>query len=79
MSDTMAGDRLLDLLESGWRRELLAGAVAGRLEVEPGLARAVATALWEQSRALTCGEVAERWPACVVVGAGRCRRARKSA
>ena len=67
----MAGDRLLDLLESGWRRELGAGAVAGRLEAEPGLAQAVATALGEQSRALTVGEVAERWPACVVVGIAR--------
>ena len=71
MSGTMAGDRLLDLLEPGWRREFRAGAVAGRLEVEPGLAQAVATALGEQSRALTAGEVAERWPACVVVGIAR--------
>lgn len=67
----MAGDRLLDLLESGWRRELRAGAVAGRLEMEPGLAQAVATALGEQSRVRTVGEVAERWPACAVVGIAR--------
>lgn len=67
----MAGDRLLDLLESGWRRELRAGAVAGRLEVEPGLAQAVAAVLGEQSRALTVGAVAQRWPGCVVVGIAR--------
>lgn len=71
MSGTMSSDRLLGLLESGWRREFRAGAVAGRLGVEPGLAQAVATALGEQSRALTAGEVAERWPACVVVGIAR--------
>ncbi|OHV19772.1 hypothetical protein BBK14_28675 [Parafrankia soli] len=71
ISGTIAGDRLLDLLESGWRRELRAGAVAGRLEAEPGLAQAVATALGAQSRALRAGGVAQRWPACVVVGIAR--------
>jgi hypothetical protein len=71
ISGTIAGDRLLDLLESGWRRELRAGAVAGRLEAEPGLAQAVATALGAQSRVLRAGGVAQRWPACVVVGIAR--------
>ncbi|MEX5709414.1 hypothetical protein AB1484_14130 [Parafrankia sp. FMc6] len=71
ISGAIAGDRLLDLLESGWRRELRAGAVAGRLEADAGLAQAVATALGAQSRALRAGGVAQRWPACVVVGIAR--------
>ena len=71
VSGTLAGDRLLDLLEPGWRRELQAGAVAAQLEAEPELAQAVARALGEQSRALNPGEVDGRWPACVVVGIAR--------
>jgi hypothetical protein len=71
MSGAVAGDRLLDLLERVWRRELEAGTVAGQLDVEPALAQAVATALGEQSLALAVGGVAEKWPACVIVGLAR--------
>lgn len=71
MSGTVAGDRLLDLLEYGWRRELGADTVAGQLDVEPGVVQAVAAALGEQSLALGVGGVAEKWPACVVVGLAR--------
>jgi hypothetical protein len=71
MSGAVAGDRLLDLLEYGWRRALEAGTVAGQLDVEPGLAQAVATALGEQSLALAVGGVAEKWPARVIVGLAR--------
>jgi hypothetical protein len=66
-SGSVADSTLLDLLEPGWRRELAAGAPAGRLDVEPGIARAAAAALGEQSRGLPPGGPAVRWPACVVV------------
>jgi hypothetical protein len=71
MNGAAAGYRLLDLLEYSWRRELEAGKAAGQLEVEPSLAQAVAVALGEQSRVLAVGGVAEKWPACVIVGLAR--------
>ena len=67
LSGAVAGDALLDLFEPGWRRELAAGVPAGHLDVEPGVARAAAAALGEQSRSLPPGGAAGRWPACVIV------------
>lgn len=67
MSAAVTGGRLLDLLEPRWRRELAAGLPAAGVDVAPDLPSAAATALGERSRALTVGETAERWPACVVV------------
>ena len=67
LSGAVAGGALLDLFEPGWRRELAAGVPAGRLDVEPGVARAAAAALGEQSRSLPPGGAAGRWPACVIV------------
>jgi hypothetical protein len=67
----VADGTILDLLEPGWRRELAAGVPVGRLDVEPGVARAVAAALGEQSRSLPPGGAAERWPACVIVALAR--------
>ena len=71
MSGAVVGGALLDLLEPGWRRELAAGVPGGRLDVEPGVARAAAAALGEQSRRLTPGGAAGRWPACVIVAIAR--------
>ena len=62
------GARLLDLLEPGWRRHLSAGGLAGTLEVEAAVRDAVARALGDQSRGRSPLEVAQRWPACLVVG-----------
>jgi hypothetical protein len=59
---------LLDLLEPGWRRHLSAGGLAGTLEVEEAMRDAVARALGDQSRGRSPMEVAQRWPACLVVG-----------
>jgi hypothetical protein len=70
-SGAIADSTLLDLLEPGWRRELSAGAPAGRLDVDPGIAQAAAAALGEQSRSLPPGGPAARWPACVVVALAR--------
>jgi hypothetical protein len=64
---TVASGKLLDLLESGWRRELARGAVAARLDVEPELLRAVTLALGEQSRTLSVGRAARQWPACLIL------------
>ncbi|MGH3298178.1 MAG: hypothetical protein ACRDP7_40955 [Trebonia sp.] len=71
MSGAVANSMVLDLLEPGWRRELAAGAPAGHLDVEPDVAQAVAAALGEQSRGLSPGGVAGRWPACVIVALTR--------
>jgi hypothetical protein len=71
MSGAVADSVLLDLLEPGWRRELAAGVLAGHLDVEPGVARAAAAALGEQSRSSPPGVAAERWPACVIVALAR--------
>ena len=71
MSGAVADSALLDLLEPGWRRELAAGVPAGHLDVEPGVVRAAAAALGEQSRSLPPGGAAERWPACVIVALAR--------
>jgi hypothetical protein len=63
---------LLDLLEPAWRRQLTAGAaVPAGLDVEPELVWATAAALGEQARLLSVGEVAGRWPGCVVVALAR--------
>jgi hypothetical protein len=70
-SGAIADISLLDLLEPGWRRQLAAGAPAGRIDVEPGIAQAAAAALGEQSRNLPPGGPADRWPACVVVALAR--------
>lgn len=67
MSGAVTGGRLLDLLEPGWRRELTAGVPAARLDAAPDLTSAASTALGEQSRTLSVGGAAERWPACVIV------------
>ena len=66
-SGAVSGDRLLDLLEPGWRREVAAGAPAADLDVAPDLPVAAARALGEQSRTLSVGGAVERWPACVIV------------
>ena len=71
MSRAIADSELLDLLEPSWRRELAAGAPAGHLDVEPGVAQAAAAALGEQSRSSPPGAAAERWPACVIVALAR--------
>ena len=68
MAGELHGASLLDLLEPGWRRHLSAGGLAGTLEVEPAVRDAVARALGDQSRGRTPTEVAQRWPACLVVG-----------
>lgn len=62
------GANLLDLLEPGWRRHLSAGGLAGTLEVEAAVRDAVARALGDQSRGRSPLEVAQQWPACLVVG-----------
>jgi len=62
------GANLLDLLEPGWRRHLSAGGLAGILEVETAVRDAVARALGDQSRGRSPMEVAQQWPACLVVG-----------
>ena len=62
------GVSLLDLLEPGWRRHLSAGGLAGTLEVEAAVRDAVARALGDQSRGRSAMEVAQQWPACLVVG-----------
>jgi hypothetical protein len=66
-SGAVSGDRLLDLLEPGWRREIAAGVPAADLDVAPDLRVAAAMALGEQSRTLSVGGAVERWPACVIV------------
>jgi hypothetical protein len=66
-SAAVSGGRLLDLLEPGWRGKVGAGGPAAGLEVPPDLPLAAAMALGEQSRALSVGGVAGRWPACVIV------------
>lgn len=71
MNGAVADGALLDLLEPGWRRELAAGVPAGHLDVEPGVARAAAATLGEQSRNLPPGGAVERWPACVIVALAR--------
>lgn len=62
------GANLLDLLEPGWRRHLSAGGLAGTLEVEAAVRDAVARALGDQSRGRPPMEVAQQWPACLIVG-----------
>jgi len=62
------GASLLDLLEPGWRRHLSASGLAGTLEVEAAVRDAVARALGDQSRGRSPVEVAQQWPACLVVG-----------
>jgi hypothetical protein len=62
------GADLLDLLEPGWHRHLSAGGLAGTLEVEAAVRDAVARALGDQSRGRSPMEVAQQWPACLVVG-----------
>ena len=64
----LRGVSVLDLLEPGWRRHLSAGGLAGTLEVEAAVRDAVARALGDQSRGRSAMEVAQRWPACLVVG-----------
>lgn len=61
------GIALLELLEPGWRLQLRAGALAGELDVEPDVREAAARALGEASRGQPPGDLARRWPACVVV------------
>ena len=67
MSGALSGGRLLDLVEPGWRREVVAGVPAADLDVAPDLLSAAAMALGEQSRTLSVGGTVERWPACVIV------------
>lgn len=62
------GASLLDLLEPGWRRHLSVGGLAGTLEVEAAVRDVAARALGDQSRGRSPMEVAQRWPACLVVG-----------
>ena len=64
----LRGASLLALLEPGWRRHLSAGGLAGTLEVEATMGDAVAAALGDQSRGRSPVQVAQRWPACLVVG-----------
>ena len=61
------GVALLDLLEPAWRLRLRAGALAGELDVEPEVREAAARALGAASRRQPPGDLARRWPACVVV------------
>ena len=62
------GIALLELLEPGWRLQLRAGALAGELDVEPEVREAAAQALGAASRRHPhLGDLARRWPACVVV------------
>jgi hypothetical protein len=67
MSGPVTGNRLLGLLEPGWRRHLLTGEPAGTLDVDPGVLGAAATALGELSRSDPPQALARRWPACLVV------------
>jgi hypothetical protein len=67
MSGPVTGNRLLGLLEPGWRRHLVTGEPAGTLDVDPGVLGAVAAALGELSRSDPPQALARRWPACLVV------------
>jgi len=67
MSGPATGNRLLGLLEPGWRRHLVTGEPAGTLDVAPEVLGAAATALGELSRSDPPQVLARRWPACLVV------------
>ena len=67
MSGPPMGSRLLDLLESGWRRHLASGEPAGTLDVEPEMLCAAALALGDLSRSEPPTVLNRRWPACIVV------------
>ncbi|MFI9836215.1 hypothetical protein ACIHFD_04225 [Nonomuraea sp. NPDC051941] len=61
---------LLDLLERTWAHRLRRVSLAAEADADPIMVRAAAAALGEVHRGLRRGghlELAERWPACVVV------------
>ncbi|TDU05353.1 hypothetical protein EDD99_3863 [Streptomyces sp. 846.5] len=60
-------EELLGLLEPGWRNHLLAGGLAGAVDVEPELPHTIARALGGLTRQGSPGALAERWPGCVAV------------
>jgi hypothetical protein len=60
-------EELLGLLEPGWRNHLLAGGLAGAVDLEPELPHTLARTLGGLARQSSPDVLAARWPGCVAV------------